>query len=141
MKYMHAVGYDTAAAVTLQEKFAAFYKDRKTNWLEGLFASHPASTERVENNRSALKSFPEGGALGHSTYEERVAYSRARKGAYEEADRARQLLRQSPETALLAINNAISQEPEGTVVLWHQGSDPHASGALQGSRARIRCGN
>lgn len=111
MKYMHAAGYDTGAAVTLQEKFVALAKHGEANWLEGLFASHPASTERVENNRAALAKFAEGGDLGRSAYEERVADLRAHKAAYEEADRARKILRQNPETALKAIDRAIVQEP------------------------------
>ena len=48
---------------------------------------------------------------GRSAYEERVADLRSHKAAYEEADRARKLLRQNPETALRAIGRAIVQEP------------------------------
>lgn len=111
MKYMQAAGYDPAAAVTLQEKFVALAEDGEAGWLEGLFASHPASTERVESNRGALAEFPAGGRLGRSDYAERVATLRDRKGAYEEADRTRQLLPQSHEEALRAIDDAIRQEP------------------------------
>ena len=112
IKYMHAAGYDTTAAVTLQEKFVALSKGRQANWLEGLFASHPPSTERVENNRKALAEFPAVKTLGRVAYQERIAYLRARKEAYKEADRARRLIRQSPATAGQAIDSAISQEPE-----------------------------
>ena len=89
MKYMHAAGYDTAAAVTLQEKFVALAEDREGAWLEGLFASHPASTGRVENNRAAPAEFPAGGIRERATYEECLAYLRTHREAYEEADRAR----------------------------------------------------
>ena len=41
MKYMRRAGYDTAAAVTLQEKFVALAKGRESGWLEGLFSTHP----------------------------------------------------------------------------------------------------
>ena len=61
MKYMHSAGYDTAAAVTLHEKFVAMGAGRKSQWLEGLFATHPPSPERVSNNRAALVEFPPGG--------------------------------------------------------------------------------
>ena len=111
IKYMHAAGYDTAAAVTLQEKFVALSKDRKTNWLDGLFASHPPSTERVGNNQKALAAFPPGGNLGRARYRERLAYLRARRGAYEQAARARQSLDTTPAAALRSINAAIKQEP------------------------------
>ncbi len=111
MKYMHAAGYDTAAAVTLQEKFVALSRGRQPGWLEGLFASHPPSSERVRNNRAALADFPEGGEQGGPTYIQRIAYLQARTGAYEKADRAQQLLDESPESALHAIESAIRQEP------------------------------
>ncbi|MDE0717541.1 MAG: M48 family metalloprotease, partial [Rhodospirillaceae bacterium] len=64
MKYMHRAGYDTRAAVTLQQKFVALSKGRRQDWLTGLFATHPPSTERVKNNRKALRKYPPGGDLG-----------------------------------------------------------------------------
>ena len=111
MKYMHAAGYDTAAAVTLQEKFVALNRGREPGLLDGLFASHPPSSERVRNNRAALADFPQGGEQGRSTYMQRIAYLQARTRAYENADRAQQLLDDSPESALHAIESAIRQEP------------------------------
>ena len=129
MKYMHAAGYDTAAAVTLQEKFVALAEGREGGWLEGLFSSHPASTERVDNNRAALTEFPAGGIRGRTTYEERLAYLMSHKGAYEEAERARRLLHQNPQSALQAADAAIDQEPRESLfhgikgqILAHHGS-------------------
>ena len=128
MKYMHAAGYDTGAAVTLQEKFVVLAENHETNWLEGLFASHPPSTERVKNNRAAMAAFPAGGILGRSSYETHVAGLRTLKSAYKEANRARRLLGDRPETALQAIESAISQEPREPLfygikgqILAHQG--------------------
>ena len=66
MKYMHGAGYDTSAAVTLQQKFVALAEGRNSSWLEGLFASHPPSPERVANNRAALAEFPPGRRGGRS---------------------------------------------------------------------------
>ena len=111
MKYMHAAGYDTAAAVTLQQKFLALTKGDRPGWLAGLFASHPPSDERVENNRAALAKFPPGGALKRGAYAERLAYLRARGRAYEDADRAAELIRKDPKAALRAIADAIAREP------------------------------
>ena len=37
--------------MSLQETFVALSKDRSSNWLEGLLASHPPSQERVTRNR------------------------------------------------------------------------------------------
>jgi len=111
IKYMHAAGYDTAAAVTLQEKFVALAEGREAGWLDGLFASHPPSTERVANNREALAAFPAGGDLGRARYQERLAYLRARNDAYDQAERARQLLDTEPAAALRDIDAAIKREP------------------------------
>ena len=111
MKYMHAAGYDTTAAVTLQEKFVALAQDRNPNWLNGLFASHPPSTERVENNRATLAEFLATGALERTRYQRQLTYLRTRQGAYEEADWARQQLSKTPRLALQAIDNAIGREP------------------------------
>ena len=112
MTYMHAAGYDTAAAVTLQEKFVALNQGREPGWLEGLFASHPQSGERVRNNRAALADFPRGGDQRRSTYTQRIACLQARRGAYEKSDDAQQLLDDDPETVLQAIESAIRQEPK-----------------------------
>lgn len=80
MKYMHAAGYDAVAAVTLQEKFVALNRGREPGWLDGLFASHPPSSERVRNNRATLGDFPQGGDQWRSTYMQRIAYLQARRG-------------------------------------------------------------
>ncbi len=112
MKYMHAAGYDTATAVTLQEKFGALSagEGRKNSWLDGLFASHPPSAERVARNREALAQFPAGGEIGRARYQRQLARLRARRDAYAQADRARQLIDTDPEAALQTIDAAIRQE-------------------------------
>ena len=112
MKYMRAAGYDTAAAVSLQQKFVAIFKAQESGWLAGLFATHPPSTERVENTRAALAKFPPGGTLGRAAYAKRLAHLRARKDAYEDANRAGELLQQDPAAALQAIGDAIAREPK-----------------------------
>ena len=111
MKYMRAAGYDTAAAVTLQEKFVALSEGREPGWLAGLFATHPPSKERVKRNRAALAEFPPSGELGADRYRRRLAYLRARKPAYDRADRAAKLLDTEPAKALGLLEEAIEQEP------------------------------
>jgi predicted Zn-dependent protease len=59
MKYMKAAGYDPQGAVTLQETFVRLTQQegaKKQSWLEGLFASHPPSAERVEQNKQTWRS-------------------------------------------------------------------------------------
>ena len=111
MKYMRAAGYDTAAAVTLQEKFVALSEGREPGWLGGLFATHPPSKERVKLNRAALADFPPGGELGADRYRLRLAYLRARKPAYDRADKAEKLLDTEPRKALRLLEEAIEREP------------------------------
>ncbi|MCW8920959.1 MAG: M48 family metalloprotease, partial [Sedimenticola sp.] len=51
MTYMARAGYDPMAAVGLQETFVRLSKDRKENWLSGMFASHPPSLTAEESKR------------------------------------------------------------------------------------------
>ena len=52
MRYMVKAGYDPIAAVELQEVFLALSAgQKKANWLQGLFSSHPPSQERVAKNK------------------------------------------------------------------------------------------
>lgn len=60
MNYMARAGYDPRAAIELQETFVRLSAGRQTNWLEGLFASHPPSIQRVEANREHAAQLPSG---------------------------------------------------------------------------------
>ena len=50
MTYMSRAGYDPNGAVTLQETFVRLSEGQDSDWLTGLFASHPPSRARVEAN-------------------------------------------------------------------------------------------
>jgi predicted Zn-dependent protease len=97
MEYMKRSGYDPAAAITLQQKFVALSEKQgsgQQNWLEGLFASHPPSPERVANNRARLAELGSpGGELGKERYAARMAPLRRIVPAYEKADQALALAR------------------------------------------------
>lgn len=93
MRYMSAAGYDPQAAVTLQETFVRLSEGRSdTGWLAGLFASHPPSTERVEQNRRTAASLPPGGELGRERYQAAIAKLIETKPAYDAHDAARAAL-------------------------------------------------
>lgn len=111
MKYMHKAGYDTSAAVTLQAKFVALSEGRSSSWLEGLFASHPPSPERVVNNRVTLAEFPPGGELGGERYRLKLERLLEDREAYELADQARENLDRSSVRALRLIDEAIRRQP------------------------------
>jgi predicted Zn-dependent protease len=91
MQFMRAAGYDSSAAVTLQQKFLALsQKDGRANqsWLEGLFASHPPSAERVQQNTQTLATLQQGGELAADRYRARLGNLFAAKPAYDKADEA-----------------------------------------------------
>ena len=111
MRYLHAAGYDTTAAVTLQEKLLRLSRGRNEGGLMGLFASHPPSVERVQNNRAALARFPPSDDSGRERYQERIAGLIAAKPAYAAGDEARQLLNTRPAQSLRRIREAIAREP------------------------------
>ncbi len=110
MLYMQRAGYDPQGAVTLQEKFLklAEASGRNQNWLEGLFASHPPSPERVARNRATLAELraasPAQGDLGRERYAARMAPLLAIKPAYDKQDEALALARKDdlPAAAKLA---------------------------------------
>ena len=112
MEYMKRAGYDPQAAVGLQETFVRLSKDRRQDWLSGLFASHPPSQERVENNRAKAKYLGVGGELGTKRYQEKIAHLKQTKDAYAAYDKGRKALGESDiSTALKMAEKVIKIEP------------------------------
>jgi len=111
--YMARAGYDAGAAVTLQKKFVEFSREHKSNWLEGLFSSHPPSQERVEANRETASRLQSGGRIGKDDYDKALAYLRSRQPAYDAFDEAQTLARKNKlEKALDKIQKAVAIEPK-----------------------------
>lgn len=88
MRYMKAAGYDPQGAVTLQETFVRLSEGRNASWLEGLFASHPPSPERVARNKQTAQELGAGGDLGTERYAARVAPLLKMKPGYDKYDAA-----------------------------------------------------
>jgi len=91
MKYMKLAGYDPWGAVTLQETFVRLSQEsggKQANWLEGLFASHPPSAERVEKNKLTAEQLGRGGEVGQARYEAKLRSLHAAKPAYDKYDQA-----------------------------------------------------
>lgn len=84
--YMQKAGYDPQAAVSLQETFVRLSQGRQPGWLEGLFASHPPSPERVSANRKTAASVPAGGQRYRERYLQRTAELRRAAPAYAQYD-------------------------------------------------------
>lgn len=114
---MAQAGYDPAAAVSLQEAFVRLSEGRQSGWLEGLFASHPPSAERVQNNRQLVaqlrsEGFTEG-ELGEQRFQQRTAFIRENKPAYDAFDEAFTLLRQDRmEAAEIKVDEAMALLPQ-----------------------------
>lgn len=108
-------GYDPYAAVTLQETFLKLSEGRESSWLEGMLASHPASSERVQNNRGLVETLRSegytGGEYGSDRYQRAVRTIRADKEAYAKADQARQAFREgNSEEALELVEAALAMQ-------------------------------
>jgi tetratricopeptide (TPR) repeat protein len=112
MRYMAKAGYDPKAAIGLQQTFVRLSQGRQSNWLEGLFASHPPSQERVEANRRTAKELNQPGKLGEKEYQQQIAHLIKAKPAYEAMEQAHKALKdKNPDQALALIDKAIKIEP------------------------------
>jgi predicted Zn-dependent protease len=92
MQYMSQAGYDPKGAVELQETFVRLSEDRSTDWLSGLFSSHPPSRSRVRANKSTAATLPEQGVLGRDAYQAVTQNLIAAKPAYDAYDAGRKAL-------------------------------------------------
>jgi len=112
MKYMKAAGYDPAAAVVLQETFVRLSKDRKSDFISGLFASHPPSQKRVMDNKITLAKMGAGGEMGIETYAKKVKRLKATQSAYKAYDDGVAALKKGDTaTAKKLAQKAIKGEP------------------------------
>lgn len=111
-RYMAQAGYDPAAAISLQQTFLRLSEGGQQGWLEGLFASHPPSAERVENNRELVAELRAegftGGERGVDVYREQTAFLRENQEAYEMLAEARQLAADDQ------LDQAMQRVSEGT---------------------------
>src|SRR6187402_650960 len=90
MKYMKGAGYDPQGAVTLQETFVRLSQQesaKKQGWLDGLFASHPPSTERVADNKRTADELGRGGEIGEEKFAARKKDFSSARSLAEEATR------------------------------------------------------
>jgi predicted Zn-dependent protease len=105
MQYMSKAGYDPTGAVALQETFVRLSEDRQSDWLSGLFASHPPSQERVNANIATAKTLPAGGRAGRDEFQAQMRKTVSAKPAYEAYDEGRQALGEDKVDEALALAN------------------------------------
>ena len=133
MRYMAEAGYDPVGAIELQETFVRLSEGRNQDWLSGLFATHPPSPERVENNTETAQLLAEegysGGERGQTRWQEATSYLRRVQPAYDHYDLATKavaeegLARGSETTAF-----CIQHRTPGVPVSRPPGRPPCASG-------------
>lgn len=116
IRYMVEAGYDPSAAITLQETFVRLSQGQAPGWLDGLFASHPPSMERVQNNRALVQQLRAeghtGGDLGVERYQRATAFLREATPAYTAFDEAMALAQQERyEEAEARVDEAIRLLP------------------------------
>ncbi len=112
MQYMSRAGYDPRAAINLQQTFVRLSAGGESNWLSGLFASHPPSQERVDANKVTAANLPQGGKLGRERYQKMISPLLKDQEAYEAYDQGRKALQDGEtETALSLANKALKLQP------------------------------
>ena len=122
MQYMSEAGYDPQGAVELQETFVELSEGNNQDWISGLFASHPPSRERVENNRKTARQLPQGGEMGRERYLQKTAYLRRVQPAYEAYDQAQKALKdENTAEAQELLNQALAIEPREALFHGLQG--------------------
>jgi predicted Zn-dependent protease len=113
MRYMSDAGYDPQGAIALQETFVRLSEGRATDWLSGLFASHPPSRERVEANKRTAATLPPGGVIGAERYRAAMKRTIDLKPAYDAYDEGRNALAdEDTELAIRKANEAIELFPD-----------------------------
>ncbi len=110
-RWMHAAGYNPEGAVSLQQSFVRLSEGRNPGFVQGLFASHPPSQERVENNRRLADELGREGIVGDDRYQQRIARIKRLEPAYEAHDEGRRALAQGDfDTALAKAEEALALE-------------------------------
>lgn len=133
MKYMALAGYDLQGAIELQKLFVQLSRsssNQSKSWLDGLFASHPPSQERVSENIKTAQALNTSGAyMGEQAYTKALAYLHSKLPAYDLADQAALALHnQRLNEALSLINKAIVIEPREAQFLSLKGEIYQQSG-------------
>ncbi len=122
MLYMSEAGYDPQGAIELQQTFVKLSENRNDDWLSGLFASHPPSRERVENNIETAAGLPSGGDSGRERYRQKTAYLQRVKPAYEAYDEASKAAADNNlKLAQEKLDLALSIEPRESMFMALQG--------------------
>jgi len=132
MQYMVRAGYDPQGAVDLQRTFVKLSEGKQQDWLSGMFASHPPSQERVQNNLELLATLPKGGVMGVERYRAKTAHLMKTKPAYDDFDKGREALAKGDAaTAKRLAERALAAEPKEAHFYGLMGDVEQKRGRLQ----------
>ncbi|OEY67308.1 M48 family metalloprotease [Marinobacter sp. X15-166B] len=113
IKYMVKAGYNPQAAVELQQLFLQLSEGRSGDFLGSLFATHPPSQKRVNENARLARQLGAEGFRGKEVYQQKIAYLKRVTPAYEAYDEARKLAQKDKlDAALGKVNEAINAVPD-----------------------------
>lgn len=139
MAYMARAGYEPQAAIELQETFVRLSQQKDQNqWLRGLFASHPPSQERVEQNRQTAAKLGFVGKRNKNAFEQAISQLLKDQEAYDKHTNAiAKAENQQYEPALKLLNEAIAIQPKEPIfhlaqgqILFQQKRDSRAAKAF-----------
>lgn len=117
IKYMVKAGYDAQAAVELQEIFVKLSEGKNSGFIEGLFASHPPSQERVARNRELAAKNP-GGVRNKTQYQRAMAQLIKDKPAYDKYQKAQKLAANKQYIDALAYADSATQLQPKESLFW-----------------------
>jgi len=113
MLYMKRAGYDLQGAIDLQKTFLRLSEGRQSDFISGLFASHPPSATRVKQNIATANELGLGGDRGKARYEKAMRRIKQTVPAYDlfkEAQVARK--QKNLKRAVDLTKRAIKLEPK-----------------------------
>ncbi|MFT4725985.1 MAG: putative Zn-dependent protease [Granulosicoccus sp.] len=113
MNYMSRAGFDPQGAVELQRTFVALSKGQQSNPLSRLFASHPPSQKRVDENIKTAQGLKKGGIVGEDSYKKAMARLFKTQKAYDAYDKAHAAFKKNDiKQASSLLKTAIRIEPK-----------------------------
>ena len=111
MEYMAKVGYDPQGAVELQQTFVRLSNNKQTDFVSGLFASHPPSQERVKANQRMAATLP-AGKRNKDRYQQHIAQLKKDQPAYDAQEKAMKAIKDKKyDQAMILIERAIEVQP------------------------------
>lgn len=121
MLYMARAGYEPEAAIELQETFVRLAEGKQSNWLEGMFASHPPSPQRVAENRIHASKLTSG-VRNKSAFNRAMNQVRADQNAYAKNTEAVKAANNKDfDLALSLVAKARALQPKEPLFLVTQG--------------------